>query len=73
MSELGSALMAAGLTALPGLFCLWHVWRDTDWFFKNSQAAFWVSFLGRSGARWFYGALGFFFLFAATVVALRRL
>jgi hypothetical protein len=67
MSGVGQELLIGGITALPGWFCLWHVWHDTDWFFKNSKAAFWVDVFGGKGARWFYAALGFFFLIIAVL------
>ena len=72
MENAGQAVLGLGLTAFPGLFCLWHAWRDTDWFFNNSQAAFWVDLVGRKGARWFYGGLGVFILLITLMVAVRH-
>jgi len=65
-------LLALCIPGFLGAFCLWHAWRDTEWFFQNSKAAFWVDVLGRKGARWFYGALGLFILLIGVVFALSR-
>jgi hypothetical protein len=62
MKDVGQIVLGVGFLLFLGIFCLWHAWRDTEWFFKNSKAAFWVDLLGREGARWFYGSLGVFIL-----------
>ena len=73
MSSMQNMLLGVSFLSFLGSFCLWHAWRDTDWFFENAKAAFWVSLLGRSGARWFYAILGSFILILALVSALSHL
>ena len=72
MHSLGDMLLAMCFPGLLGVFCLWHAWRDTEWFFQNSQADFWVRLLGRKGARWFYVALGIFILLVSLIGAWRH-
>jgi len=56
--------------AFLGLYCLLLVKRDSDSLYNNWRAAFLVNLLGRDGARWAYGGLGFFLLLIGLTLAL---
>ena len=68
MGDMGEMLFALSTTAFPGLFFLYHAWRDTEWFFNGPKGDTWVDLFGRKAARWIYGVLGIFFLYVTVML-----
>lgn len=50
---------------LIGAIAVWASLFNKDWLFTAENAQFFVSRLGRKGARWVYGTIGIIFMFAA--------
>ncbi|MBL9181701.1 MAG: immunity 17 family protein [Verrucomicrobiaceae bacterium] len=67
MSDYWNHFLGGFLLMSLGLLCLMSAWRDSNWFFNNYKAAFWVRLLGRKGARWFYAGLGSFLFLVGLV------
>lgn len=70
MSKEPMQLISAIGIAFLGLYGLLLVKRDSDSLYKNWRAAFLVSLLGRDGARWVYGGIGFFLLLLGLTLVL---
>ncbi len=61
------AFIAGIVLVLAGLFSLISSFLNWDFFFNSRKAHFFVMIFGRTGARIFYGLLGFI-LFGAGIV-----
>ncbi|NBX37155.1 MAG: hypothetical protein EBR10_08040 [Planctomycetes bacterium] len=53
-----------------GVFSIYGAVTDWDWFINHHKARFYVSILGRSGARVFYGVLGIVLIVLGALMAL---
>ncbi len=64
MNSTGLLIVGAGLFSIAGAVCDW------DFFINSRKARLFVSMFGRTGARIFYGVLGFAILILGTLITL---
>ncbi|MBM4004241.1 MAG: hypothetical protein FJ295_13295 [Planctomycetes bacterium] len=64
MNPIGLILVAAGLFSISGAVFDW------DFFINSRKARFFVSILGRTGARIFYGILGLIIVVIGALITL---
>lgn len=62
------ALFAGLIFMLPGVISTLAALLNWDWFFSAKMTTFFVTNLGRTGARIFYGILGLSLLIAAMLI-----
>ncbi len=59
------------VSVICGLFLIFASAQNSDFFFENKKAKFIVKFMGRPGARFFYGVLGLCLLGLAVKIFFR--